>query len=60
MSADARRAIPSVERLLAARELSQILDHAPRARIVDVLREVQDEMRNSARDSVPTDPAWYA
>src|SRR5687768_8641282 len=55
---DARRAIPSVERLLSSSELQPLLQRERRARLTALLREIQDEMR--ANGPSASDPAWYA
>ena len=54
---DPRRAIPSVEKLLAAEEMQPLLDTEPRERVIAVLRAVQEEVRRNG--SVPTDAVWY-
>src|SRR5687768_8727422 len=54
---DPRRAIPSVEKLLAAQPMQALLATESRSRVVAVLREIQDEVRN--RGSPPVEPEWY-
>jgi L-seryl-tRNA(Ser) seleniumtransferase len=56
---DARRAIPSVERLLSSAEIERILQREPRMRVVEMLRAIQDDLRESAQP-VTADAAWYA
>ncbi|HEY0672447.1 MAG TPA: L-seryl-tRNA(Sec) selenium transferase [Longimicrobiales bacterium] len=55
---DPRRAIPSVEKLLAAPALQPILSTEPRARVVAVLRAVQDNVRRNG--ATLHDDSWYA
>lgn len=55
---DARRAIPSVERLLADPLLATLLQSEPRARVTAVLRALQEEVRAAA--DVWRDESWYA
>ena len=56
---DARRAIPSVERLLSSAALQPVLAREPRSRVTDILRAIQQEMR-FAQQPPPSEPAWYA
>ena len=57
---DARRAIPSLERLLSHEALEPLLAREPRERVTNVLRAIQDELRAGTTDLVPSDAAWYA
>lgn len=54
---DPRRAIPSVEKLLAAPEMQPLLAGEPRSRIVTILRGLQRGLRNGPDSS--RDTAWY-
>ena len=54
---DPRRAIPSVEKLLAAPEMQPLLAEEPRSRIVTILRALQRELRNG--EATQRDAAWY-
>ncbi len=56
---DPRRAIPSLEKLLAAPELQPLLAIEPRARVLDMLRSIQDEVRNTSHGAARLDVAWY-
>ena len=56
---DARRSIPSVERLLSSREFADLLAREPRDRIVQLLRTIQMEQRN-AQNGASHDVTWYA
>jgi L-seryl-tRNA(Ser) seleniumtransferase len=56
---DPRRAIPSIESVLAAPEMAALLEQQPRARVVTALRAVQEHVRRS-RATVPENAAWYA
>jgi L-seryl-tRNA(Ser) seleniumtransferase len=58
--ADARRAIPSVERLLASPAIERVLRNAPRPRVVELLRVIQDEVRTGVSSSGNGDADWYA
>ena len=55
---DARRAIPSVERLLASPVMQPLLEREARARVVETLRAIQQEQRESGLGD--KDPGWYA
>ncbi|HEX7118960.1 MAG TPA: L-seryl-tRNA(Sec) selenium transferase [Longimicrobiales bacterium] len=60
---DPRRAIPSIDRLLASDAFAALLAGAPRTRVRDALQAVQHEVRRAAAgaNAAPaTDPAWYA
>lgn len=57
---DARRAIPSVERLLSSAALADVLAREPRARVIALLRDIQDDLRQRAAADASADPAWYA
>jgi L-seryl-tRNA(Ser) seleniumtransferase len=57
---DARRAIPSVERLLSTPALQPLLAREQRARVVDMLRLIQEEQRESANGSPTQAAEWYA
>jgi len=62
---DPRRAIPSVDRLLASPSFAPLLERAPRRRVVELLQAVQRELRTSAgkeeeNEAVPADEAEYA
>src|SRR5690606_7717911 len=60
---DPRRSTPSIDRLLGSDAFVPLLHVAPRARIVDALQRVQDEVRGrlaSTADADAHDPAWYA
>jgi L-seryl-tRNA(Ser) seleniumtransferase len=63
---DPRRRIPSVDALLDSTAFEAVLALAPRARVVEALREVQAEVRTALEDAgeaggvVPEDPQWYA
>ncbi len=57
---DPRRAIPSVDRLLASAEFAPLLARAPRRRVVELLQEVQREVRASPADAARADDAFYA
>jgi L-seryl-tRNA(Ser) seleniumtransferase len=54
---DPRRAIPSVEKLLAAPEMQPLLAAEPRSRIVTILRGLQRDLRNGA--DANHDTSWY-
>lgn len=56
--ADARRAIPSIERLLSSPALEPLLAAESRARVTDLLRVIQDEVRASGRGEPNAE--WYA
>ncbi|MGQ0815414.1 MAG: L-seryl-tRNA(Sec) selenium transferase, partial [Gemmatimonadota bacterium] len=55
---DSRRAIPSVERLLSSPALEPLLAREPRARVIELLRVIQDELRDAGRSA--SDAEWYA
>jgi L-seryl-tRNA(Ser) seleniumtransferase len=55
---DSRRAIPSIEKLLSSPEIQAIVANESRARVLDVLREVQDAVRNNGGQN--HDVGWYA
>ncbi|MGQ0562199.1 MAG: L-seryl-tRNA(Sec) selenium transferase [Gemmatimonadota bacterium] len=55
---DARRAIPSVERLLTSPALEPLLAREPRVRVVELLRGLLDEVRASG--NAVDDAEWYA
>jgi L-seryl-tRNA(Ser) seleniumtransferase len=55
---DARRAIPSIERLLASPAIERVLARTARQRVVELLRAIQDEIRSGT--VAPGDPQWYA
>ena len=57
---DPRRAIPSVDRLLGSAAFAPILQRAPRRRVVEILQEVQREMRASPAEAAAADDAVYA
>lgn len=57
---DARRAIPSVERLLSSTALADVLAREPRARVIAVLRTIQDDVRAQDATDASADPSWYA
>jgi L-seryl-tRNA(Ser) seleniumtransferase len=54
---DPRRAIPSLEKLLASPDLQPLLAAEPRARVLTVLRAVQEEVRDHGEQRY--DEAWY-
>ncbi len=56
---DSRRAIPSVESVLATPEMAVLLEQQPRARIIHALRAVQDEVRRTGSDTAAHDADWY-
>src|SRR5687767_7934282 len=56
--ADARRAIPSVERLLASPAIERVLERAPRSRVIELLRAIQDDVRGGVIST--GDAEWYA
>src|SRR5687768_513372 len=55
---DARRAIPSVERLLASPAIERLLERVARPRVVELLRAIQEDIRIGA--SLAGDAEWYA
>lgn len=55
---DARRTIPSIERLLSSAELRPLLEQESHARVVDLLRVIQDEVRRTGIGEA--DARWYA
>jgi L-seryl-tRNA(Ser) seleniumtransferase len=55
---DARRAIPSIERLLSSPELQPLLERESRARVTEMLRALQRDLR--VQDSSVSDAGWYA
>jgi L-seryl-tRNA(Ser) seleniumtransferase len=55
---DARRAIPSIERLLSSPEIQPLLQRESRARVTDMLRAIQQDLR--VRDAAVAEPEWYA
>jgi L-seryl-tRNA(Ser) seleniumtransferase len=57
---DARRAIPSVERLLATPAIRALLEREPRARVIETIRAIQQEQRAGERESTANDAEWYA
>jgi L-seryl-tRNA(Ser) seleniumtransferase len=62
---DPRRAIPSIERLLASPALAALLEREPRPLVVDALQRVQAEVRAAIGEAdTPSpelaEPAWYA
>ncbi|MCI0433282.1 MAG: L-seryl-tRNA(Sec) selenium transferase [Gemmatimonadetes bacterium] len=62
---DARRAIPSIDRLLASEPFATLLAREPRALVAAALESVQDEVRTalSRGDAPPPgigDAQWYA
>lgn len=63
--ADARRAIPAVERLLASEPFRPLLEQNPRALVLRALQEELAALRSAlaAGEDAPAeagDPAWYA
>lgn len=56
---DARRAIPSLERLLSSAELEPLLQREPRERVTNILRSIQNEQRAAPPSATP-DASWYA
>jgi L-seryl-tRNA(Ser) seleniumtransferase len=54
---DPRRAIPSVEKILAAAPMQELLATQSRPRVIAVLREIQEEVRASGEP--PVDAEWY-
>lgn len=65
MKDDRRREIPAIDRLLASKPFSGLLDAAPRGTVVQLLGQVQAEVRAAiaAGESVPQelgDAGWYA
>ncbi len=62
---DARRAIPSVDRLLASEAFAGLLAREPRALVSAALTAVQEELRAALGQGATApariaDPAWYA
>ncbi len=57
---DPRRAIPSVDRLLGSAAFAPILERAPRRRVVEILQEVQRELRAAPAEAALADDAFYA
>ncbi len=57
---DARRAIPSVERLLSSPPIENLLARESRPRVIATLRAVQAEIRAGNTGLMPTDAEWYA
>jgi L-seryl-tRNA(Ser) seleniumtransferase len=55
---DPRRAIPAIEKLLAAPELQPVLAREPRTRVTEALRAVQERVRQAG--DAAYDAAWYA
>lgn len=55
---DARRAIPSIERLLSSPELQPLLEQESHARVVGLLRIIQEEVRSTGIGEA--DVQWYA
>ena len=56
---DARRAIPSIDRLLTTQPISALMDSVARGRVVDLLRQIQSEQRAGIAPG-EYDPEWYA
>ena len=54
---DTRRAIPSIERLLSSAELQPLLQRESRARVTELLRAIQQDLR--AQDSAISEASWY-
>jgi L-seryl-tRNA(Ser) seleniumtransferase len=61
---DARSAIPSVDSLLASAEFAPLLDHYPRARVLDAARRTVADVRSRLAQGATTEdvaaPALYA
>jgi L-seryl-tRNA(Ser) seleniumtransferase len=56
---DPRRAIPSIDRLLTTEPIVALTDSIARARVVDLLRQIQSEQRAGIAPG-EYDPEWYA
>jgi L-seryl-tRNA(Ser) seleniumtransferase len=59
---DWRRRIPAVDHLIASPDFQGLVEGAGRARVVDMLRAVQADLRARGGDPAdpPADAAWYA
>ena len=59
---DPRRDIPSVDRLLGSPPFEALLTITPRPRVIAILRELQNELRNQIENGKPVqhNPEWYA
>jgi L-seryl-tRNA(Ser) seleniumtransferase len=56
--ADARRALPSVTHLLESDAVRPLLEHAPRAVVVDAIRRTIDAARAAPSDAPANERAW--
>jgi L-seryl-tRNA(Ser) seleniumtransferase len=57
---DPRRAIPSVDRLLSSPSFQSLLSEIPRARIVAIVRAIQDEQRTGSAVSCVDEESYAA
>ena len=60
MTSDPRRALPSVSALLDLPAVQAMLEHAPRALVVDALRSALDAARGDAAGAPHSDEGWAA
>jgi L-seryl-tRNA(Ser) seleniumtransferase len=58
MTADPRRALPSVNALLEHDRVRALLDHAPRTLVVDAIRDVVSQARHHADSAPDSEDAW--
>ncbi len=58
MTADPRRALPSVNALLEHDRVRALLEHAPRTLVVDAIRDVVSQARQHAEGTPDSEDAW--